>query len=628
MKAKVWRWSIIAIIAGCFALYQAGNWAVHLWDRDEPRYSQASREMLQNRNWIIPKKFGQTRYEKPVLIYWCQAASMSVFGDNVFAARFPSGAAITALLTMLAVLLWRHVGPQRATWTVLVLGTAAMIIASAKMCLTDSVLLLWICIAQVCLYAIWRGSRQWWVAIVLWVAIALGLLTKGPFNIGVLSMTIVALAVIQIERKWGWAVAAALLVAAGLSASDLFRRHLDPTTIRTIAWSAKIIGLLLAGVYLWQVRRLLPPALAWLKGTRPAIGIAVVVLLCGPWLLTAYLREPAYVAAMFKEAEKHATIEMEGHSGPPGWHTVVIWATFYPWSLLIPTALTIGVLHRRLPPIMFALAAIFGPWLFVELWQTKLPHYAMPAYPALALLVGDALVRCIRRQHDDLHRTLFVVGAGIWALITMKLADLPWLAVGFFKPLPIGAMVVLSLMGMAYAATVFLLFQRRRIAAGAVAMAVGMAIVIATFFLWYLPAARFLHISRLAAQTLQAHGAIPAAFYQQNVKDYQDPSLPMMIDYKEDSLPFYAHGAIREQRDNGYLSKADPSDWPAWFVLTSEVWNNTPPQRQALLEIIDRIHGFAYADGGRIVEVLVARKRDTVPATQPAEDSTTAPAGP
>ena len=69
-----------------------GNHSLPLIDRDEPRFAEASREMLQNGDWILPRFNNQPRYDKPPLIYWMQAASYRALGQNTFAARLPSAA--------------------------------------------------------------------------------------------------------------------------------------------------------------------------------------------------------------------------------------------------------------------------------------------------------------------------------------------------------------------------------------------------------------------------------------------------------------------------------------------------------------------------------------------------------
>src|SRR5271163_5337886 len=84
-----WRLGLIIFLA-VLALSVPQAALVPLLDRDEPRFAEASREMLQNGNFIVPTFNHEPRYAKPPLIYWCQAIAYTIFGENAFAARLPS----------------------------------------------------------------------------------------------------------------------------------------------------------------------------------------------------------------------------------------------------------------------------------------------------------------------------------------------------------------------------------------------------------------------------------------------------------------------------------------------------------------------------------------------------------
>ena len=102
------------LIAFAAIVYLLGNARVALWDRDEPRYAQTSRQMLQSGDWIVPRLLDEPRLAKPIFIYWCQAAAMKLFGDNDFAARLPSSIAMTLTLALVALVTYRAIGPRRA----------------------------------------------------------------------------------------------------------------------------------------------------------------------------------------------------------------------------------------------------------------------------------------------------------------------------------------------------------------------------------------------------------------------------------------------------------------------------------------------------------------------------------
>src|SRR2546422_7687568 len=92
------------LFAGCVLFHIVGTWSLPLIDRDEPRFAEASREMIERADYIVPYFNNQLRLDKPPLAYWAQVASYRIFGQNDFAARFPS--AVAAALVALSILTW------------------------------------------------------------------------------------------------------------------------------------------------------------------------------------------------------------------------------------------------------------------------------------------------------------------------------------------------------------------------------------------------------------------------------------------------------------------------------------------------------------------------------------------
>src|SRR5438477_6560353 len=102
-RHAVVRLKIFLLICFAALVYLIGNGSVALWDRDEPRYAQTSRQMLRSGDWVVPRLLDEVRTAKPAFIYWCQASSLKLFGDDAdlggtratFAVRFPSALAMT-----------------------------------------------------------------------------------------------------------------------------------------------------------------------------------------------------------------------------------------------------------------------------------------------------------------------------------------------------------------------------------------------------------------------------------------------------------------------------------------------------------------------------------------------------
>ncbi len=88
------------LLVGCLVLYFVWLMWVPLTNADEARYVEASREMIESGNYLIPHFNYEPRYQKPILIYWLQTSAMRVFGGSEFAARLPSAVAATLLVLL------------------------------------------------------------------------------------------------------------------------------------------------------------------------------------------------------------------------------------------------------------------------------------------------------------------------------------------------------------------------------------------------------------------------------------------------------------------------------------------------------------------------------------------------
>lgn len=591
------RLLLFLLILASGGLYLLGNGSVALWDRDEPRYAQTSRQMLQSGDWVVPHYLDNVRTAKPALIYWCQASAMEVFGDNAFAARFPSAVAVVLLLVILSWVLWRTLGPERAVWTVFLFATSGLVIAAAKMCITDAVLLLWATIAQLCLYAMWRGKFSWPIVVTLAAAIGLAGLTKGPVVLGFLAMTLIALGALRlIDRFFPPAIADEGELLSANNASD-FR---SASTVIDYQVPAK------------PARLSVKPATVLVKTTVAILIVAAITL---PWILMVNHRASTFLqTAVGHDVWDRMMTPLEQHWGPPGYYVLVVFLTFFPWSLLLPLTIGLAIRHRANPKIRFALSAVLGPWVMLECIRTKLPFYILPIFPPLAFLAADALVRCLHGEYDNLKSKTFVTVVGLWAGLIAVLASGTWLAMlAYHAPLPWAAMGTISVLGILFGLTVFVFFKARRVAGGAVAMGTGAMILIAVIYGWYLPRADFLRISPRVAKILIAHGVT-------------HPHQVIMLDYMEPSLAFHQGGTMREAGEVT-LSHRSIAGFTPWMVVTSDIWKKAPPDIRGMFDVIANVHGLAYADKGRWMDVMVIRRKDAMVTTAPRTMSAAASIG-
>lgn len=548
---------LLLILAGCALVYFAGARRVPLWDRDEPWYAECSREMLQSGDWVVPRFLGDLRPEKPPLIYWCQAAVMEVAGGSAEAARFPSTIAVLATALLVAILVRRYTGGRRALWTVFIFGTCVVAVASAKFCITDGVLLLFVIIGQACLAVMYAASRRgksapWWLAPIFWISLGLAGITKGPQPLGEYAFTLFILLMLDVASE-----------GRGLRNGSAWRKHIR-----------------------------------WWGNLRPLVGIPIVILIAAPWLILIHRRAPTFIPFMLQQAKSHMVQSAEGHAKPPGYHAVLSLATFYPWSLLLPTTVIRAWKQRRSPTMRFAIAATAGPWIMMELVYTKLPFYVLPAFPGLAFLTADTLVRCIRGQYRDPKTAGFRAILIIWIIATLALSAAPWLSLLVAKPdqLPVNGFIAFSLAGAIYAALVGWRFYRQQIARAGIIMGMGMGVLLLILYIVVLPNMTFLHLpERLASDLIHfdAYGANERV---------------LMIGYDEPSLAFYqGGGARRPPAQAAYFEVTPQNQWPRWFIIAddAEDWRNIPQRLRDKLTLRAVESGLNYSHEGKVQRVLI-----------------------
>ena len=135
------------LFIGCVLFHVAGTWSLPLIDRDEPRFAEASREMIERGDYVIPYFNNQFRFDKPPLTYWAQVVSYKIFGQNDFAARFPSTIA-AALIALLLVAWGSRIGGEKVGWwTAIIFTVSLQVFIHAKAAVADMWLVLFMTMA-------------------------------------------------------------------------------------------------------------------------------------------------------------------------------------------------------------------------------------------------------------------------------------------------------------------------------------------------------------------------------------------------------------------------------------------------------------------------------------------------
>ncbi|EIZ84749.1 glycosyl transferase family protein [Methylobacterium sp. GXF4] len=336
-----------ALLALCLLLFLPGQISLQPMDRDEPRFAQASKQMLESGDLVDIRFQGEARHKKPVGIYWAQAAAVAA-GDalgvpdarrQIALYRIPSliGATASVLLAYWAALAFL---PRRlALLAAALYGAGLMLTAEAHLAKTDALLAACATASLGALARVWLASRAGGtvgraVFPAFWLGMALGILIKGPM---------VPLFVV--------------LPALSLSMAARSGR--------------------------------------WLLALRPAAGLALTLLLVAPWFAAIAWKSGG---AFYAEAVGHDMLAKVGggaerHWAPPGAYALAFFATFWPGAAFAAMSLPLAWRTRREPAVAFLIAAVLPAWLIFEAVPTKLPHYVLPLMPWLAILTALALSR-------------------------------------------------------------------------------------------------------------------------------------------------------------------------------------------------------------------------------------------
>lgn len=156
-----------------------GFWSAPLYDLDEGAFTEATREMMASGNYVSIYLNGEPRHDKPILIYWLQAASAQLFGLNEFALRLPSVLAAIGWVWALVAFARRHADRETAILAGLLLSLSLYVGLIARAAVADALLNLFLALAMFDIYSYWRSpDRRLHLRIFLWLG--LGFLTKGP----------------------------------------------------------------------------------------------------------------------------------------------------------------------------------------------------------------------------------------------------------------------------------------------------------------------------------------------------------------------------------------------------------------------------------------------------------------
>jgi 4-amino-4-deoxy-L-arabinose transferase-like glycosyltransferase len=312
-------------------------------DRDEPRFAQSTKQMIETGQYVDIRFRNEPRYKKPIGIYWLQAAAVQAGRaagvshalTRIWLYRLPSliGAIGAVLLTYWAALAF--VSRRAALLAVLMMASSVLLGIEARLAKTDAMLLFTCVAAMGALARIYLGERRapqteigWGLPAILWTAMAAGILIKGPLIVMFVALCALAVSILDRSARWLWSL-------------------------------------------------------------RPVAGLIWLALLVLPWFVAIVLKSGN---AFFVHAVRGDMLSKiangQAHGAPPGYYFLLFWVTFWPGAGIAGLAAPALWRRRREPGVQFLLAWVIPSWLVFEAAIFKLAHYVLPLYPAIAILIA------------------------------------------------------------------------------------------------------------------------------------------------------------------------------------------------------------------------------------------------
>jgi 4-amino-4-deoxy-L-arabinose transferase-like glycosyltransferase len=366
--------AIITVVSMVVLAMGLGN--SRFWDQDEGYYASVALEMHERHDWVVPTFNEELFAHKPPMMYWGMLVGFNAFGPSEFSARLAS-----ALFGIASAMLTYWLGRRlfdAATGLVAALALASCFMFSvvARSATADAHLTFFVLLS----IALWARDAfsddgsvaasespsdttipvRWGTWCAVYAAMGLAVLSKGPIG---LAFPVTILGIVH-------------CFAPVMERSDFATAP---------AWQRAI----------WFLARLHPVVFArtvW--SMRPLTAMAMVLVVAGPWFWAmqqqtggAFLSEFLGVHHLNRFSQP-----MDNHSGPIFYYVLACLIGLYPWSsFALPTVM--AWCHRdawsQRSRSMLLVSAWIGVYVIVfSVASTKLPNYVMPAYPAMALVIG------------------------------------------------------------------------------------------------------------------------------------------------------------------------------------------------------------------------------------------------
>ena len=333
----------------CLLLLFVNLGGAALFEPDEGRNAEKAREILLLNDWVTPHENFLPVMDKPMFFYWLIAIAYKLFGVSEWSARLPSALAALGCLCLVYRFAAEHWGKRQARWSVLILVTSVEFFLLARIVIFDMTLTFLTTLALFSFYSALHapaGQARRIHCLLMYLALGAGTLFKGLVGFVVPGM--IFFFYLLCTKRWR---------------------------------SLRELNLLQGAV----------------------IFFAVVA----PWYLWAEARNPGYLRYYFWD-EHFTRYLTDEFKRTKSWYylSLVLAVGFLPWSAALPVAAK--KLWKNLDDrTLFLLLWILLPLAFFSASNSQLPHYILPIFPALAILVGHTIVESLEEAGAKISGTVY-----------------------------------------------------------------------------------------------------------------------------------------------------------------------------------------------------------------------------
>lgn len=323
-----------------FIIFLQGLTLLPPLDRDESRFASASKNMIETKDFIDIELEGVKRYKKPIGIYWAQVSSTLLLGtppyDEIWTYRIPS--LVGAILTIVLIYLFasKFYDPNIAFLSSFFLIASLLMISEIHQAKSDGLLLFFITFCNLILLdkLTSKRSQNLKFTLLFWISLSLGVLIKGPIIL--------------------------LFVFLPVIFYFLFTKdYLIFTYIKS------------------------------------KLGLTIFLFLVLPWFIIITIKSDGlfWHESVINDLFNKVKSGQESHGFVPGYYFILLFIFFWPGCVFIfaylkDLFLKIKNKFKFEKSYVFILCWFFVPFILYELIPTKLPHYVLPSYPALSILIS------------------------------------------------------------------------------------------------------------------------------------------------------------------------------------------------------------------------------------------------